>query len=109
MNDILRKTLLIDFYGKLLTDKQRDMYMLHYTEDLSLSEIGDMYSITRQGARESIKAAERSLEDFESKLKLIDKYVIIDDILTNLDSIEIDVESKKKINKIKKDLEKIRR
>ena len=40
---------LLDFYGEVLTEKQREMLRQYYNDDLSLSEIGENFGITRQG------------------------------------------------------------
>ena len=65
---------LLDFYGEMLTQKQRDFIDLYYNEDLSLSEIAENEGITRQGVRDSIKRAEVQLFDMESKLGLAAKF-----------------------------------
>ena len=52
----LEIALLFDFYGEMLTDKQRDVVELYYNDDLSLSEIAENEGITRQGVRDSIKS-----------------------------------------------------
>ena len=54
----LEISFLLDFYGDMLTDKQRDVVELYYNEDLSLAEIAAHSGITRQGVRDSIKRAE---------------------------------------------------
>lgn len=48
-------SVLLDFYGDMLTEKQREVIGFYYNEDLSLSEIGEFEGITRQGVRDSIK------------------------------------------------------
>ena len=53
----LEMSLLFDFYGETLTEKQRELFDLYYNEDLSLSEIAEHAGITRQGVRDSIKRA----------------------------------------------------
>ena len=58
-------TLLFDFYGDMLTEKQRDMIELYYDNDLSLAEIAENEGITRQGVRDSIKRAENQLTEME--------------------------------------------
>ena len=60
--------LLLDIYGELLTQKQRDMLELYYCDDLSLSEIAQQEDVSRQGVRDSIKRGEDALLDFEKKL-----------------------------------------
>lgn len=64
----LEITMLVDIYGAMLTDKQRDFLSLYYDEDLSLAEIAANEGITRQGVRDAIKRAEAQLIDMEEKL-----------------------------------------
>ena len=59
MDDILQLTLLYDFYGELLTEKQKQVYELHYQNDLSLTEIGEELSISRQAVRDQLKRTEK--------------------------------------------------
>ena len=61
---------MLDFYGEMLTQKQRDFIDLYYNEDLSLAEIAENEGISRQGVRDSIKRAENQLFEMESKLHL---------------------------------------
>ena len=61
---------LIDFYGEMLTAKQRDFLEYYYNDDLSLSEIAENEGITRQGVRDAIKRAEAQLFAFEEHLGL---------------------------------------
>ena len=63
--------LLFDFYGDMLTDKQRDMMEQYYNQDLSLSEIAENAGISRQGVRDSVKRAEVQLFDMEERLGLL--------------------------------------
>ena len=67
----LEIALLFDFYGEMLTDKQRDVVELYYNDDLSLSEIAENEGITRQGVRDSIKRAETQLTEMEERLGLV--------------------------------------
>ena len=70
----LEMSLLFDFYGETLTEKQRELFDLYYNEDLSLAEIAEHASITRQGVRDSIKRAEHALREMEEKLGLVARY-----------------------------------
>ena len=70
----LEMSLLFDFYGETLTEKQRELFDLYYNEDLSLSEIAEHAGITRQGVRDSIKRAEHALREMEEKLGLVARY-----------------------------------
>ena len=58
---------LLDFYGEVLTPKQREMLNQYYNDDLSLSEIGENFGITRQGARDAIKHGETTLKGWKPK------------------------------------------
>jgi len=66
--------LLFDFYGDMLTEKQRDVIELYYEDDLSLSEIAENAGITRQGVRDSIKRAEGQLLEMEERLGLVRRF-----------------------------------
>ena len=65
---------LLDFYGEMLTEKQRNCLVYYYEEDLSLSEIAENEGISRQGVRDSIKRAEAQLFDMEERLGLAKRF-----------------------------------
>ena len=67
-------SLLLDFYGQLLSDSGRQMTNLYYNDDLSLAEIAEQCSITRQGVRDKIKRCEKQLFAFEQKLGLFKRF-----------------------------------
>lgn len=71
----LNISLLLDFYGDILSERQLDMLSLYYNEDCSLAEIADTYSISRQGVRSVLKKAETILFDMENKLGLAARFV----------------------------------
>lgn len=75
MEKIVRQSLLYDFYGELLTDHQKNIYEEVVMNDMSYSEIGRIYGISRQGAYDLIKRCDKILEDYETKLKLVEKFV----------------------------------
>lgn len=70
----LEVSYLLDFYGDLLTDKQREAVEYYYNDDLSLSEIADNLKISRQGVRDSIKRAEAILFNMEKTLGLAQRF-----------------------------------
>jgi len=70
----LTMTLLFDFFGDLLTEKQREYFDLYYNEDLSLSEIAEKSGISRQGVRDNIIRAESALIDYEKKTGIIKRF-----------------------------------
>ena len=74
MGKNLEISLLLDFYGEMLTEKQRDMVDYYYNDDLSLSEIAENEGITRQGVRDSIKRAETQLLEMEERLHLVQRF-----------------------------------
>jgi predicted DNA-binding protein YlxM (UPF0122 family) len=70
-----RMNYLLDFYKDLLTDHQKSIAELHYYEDLSLSEITDHTQNSRAAVHETLKRVETLLEEYESKLHLVEKYI----------------------------------
>jgi len=66
--------LLFDFYGDVLTEKQREVIGLYYEDDLSLAEIAENEGITRQGVRDAIKRAEVQLIEMEERLGLAKRF-----------------------------------
>ena len=71
---IAEVSLLYDFYGELLTSRQREVMQLYHEENLSLSEIASEFSISRQGVHDALKNAEKSLYEYENKLGLVEKF-----------------------------------
>ncbi|MDD6189737.1 MAG: YlxM family DNA-binding protein [Clostridiales bacterium] len=71
MEKNVRMAILFDYYGAMLTEKQREYFDLYYGENLSLSEIAENDGISRQGVRDVIVRAEAILEDSEEKLGMI--------------------------------------
>ena len=69
-----RMAMLFDFYGNLLTERQRDLFDLYYNEDLSLAEIAENCGITRQGVRDVIMRAENILTDTEDKVGIVRRF-----------------------------------
>ena len=65
------QSMLLDFYGELLTEKQRQCFDLHYNEDLSLSEIAEQCGISRQGVWDNIRRVESTLQEYEETTGLV--------------------------------------
>ena len=70
----LEIALLLDFYGEMLTEKQREVIEYYYNDDLSLSEIAENEGITRQGVNDQIKRAVKSLNAFEEKCRYCEHF-----------------------------------
>ena len=73
-NQAYRMAMLFDFYGDLLTERQREFYDLYYNEDLSLAEIAENYGISRQGVRDVIVRAEAAMSEIEEKTHIIRRF-----------------------------------
>ncbi|WP_238322724.1 putative DNA-binding protein [Gorillibacterium massiliense] len=69
-----RINLLFDFYGPLLTEKQKTFLTCYFHDDLSLGEIAAEFEISRQAVYEHIKRAEATLAEYENKLQLLAKF-----------------------------------
>ena len=74
MGKDLSISVLLDIYGDMLTEKQKEVIELYYNEDLSLGEISELSGITRQGVRDSIKRGEAFLQEMEDKLQFAQKF-----------------------------------
>ena len=70
----LQKTMLFDFFGDLLTEKQQEYFDLYHNEDLSLSEIAESAGISKQGVYDIIVRAEKTLVETENKTGIITKW-----------------------------------
>ncbi|MEG2428920.1 MAG: YlxM family DNA-binding protein [Oscillospiraceae bacterium] len=84
MSKNLDVAILLDFYGEMLTAKQRDVIDLYYNQDLSLSEIAEHEGITRQGVRDSIKRGEVFLFELEDKLHVFVNYIETQKTIQNI-------------------------
>ncbi len=85
-NQAYRMAMLFDFYGDLLTDRQKEFYDLYYNEDLSLAEIAENYGISRQGVRDVIVRAEAAMSEVEEKTHLIRRFHRMQEQLSALDA-----------------------
>lgn len=68
---VLRMGALLDRYGALLTERQRQFMEMHYEEDLSFSEIAEHFNVSRQAIHDAVKHACEALESYEAKLGLV--------------------------------------
>jgi len=75
MEHFVRLNLLLDFYGALLTPRQLQACRLYYEDNLSLAEIADVFSVTRQGVHDTVRRAEAQLLHYESKLLLVSRFL----------------------------------
>lgn len=76
-NQTYRMTMLFDFYGEVLTPRQKEFFDLYYNEDLPLAEIAENYGISRQGVRDVIVRAEAIMTDLEDKTGLMKRFMLM--------------------------------
>ncbi len=80
----LSLVLLLDCYGELLTERQRDIAEMYFNEDLSLTEIAETRGITRQAVRDSIRHSEQALLELEDKLGMAQRLTDMRDCLEQI-------------------------
>ncbi len=79
---------MLDYYGELLTDKQLNIMNLYYNDDLSLSEISELTNTSRQAIYDILKRCQKLLKEYDSKLKLVEKNLMLNNQRKNaLDSL----------------------
>ena len=83
-------SILLDYYGMVLTEKQRNILTEYYNDDLSLAEIAENYGITRQGVRDAIKHGENALKELEEKVGFAARYRRVQQKLEELEQMVID-------------------
>ena len=77
MEKFVEQGYLYDFYGELLTERQQQVYESVVLEDYSLSEVAENLGISRQGVHDMIKRCNHTLEEYESRLHLVEKFLCI--------------------------------
>ena len=88
----LAMSYLLDFYGEVLTEKQRDMMVQYYNDDLSLAEIADNFGITRQGVRDAIKRGEAVMQELEEKVGFAARYRTVQEGVARLEELARDIQ-----------------
>lgn len=90
---------LFDFYGQLLTTKQQDVLNLYCMHDLSLGEISEDLSVSRQAINDVIRKCEKILDDYENKLGLQEKFNEREEKIQNIvDELDIFINNDKMDN-----------
>ena len=74
LQEALEISILFDFYGPLLTDRQQTLVDLYFNENLSLSEIAEEFGVTKQAVSDGIKKSEKALRKYEDKLGLVERW-----------------------------------
>ena len=99
MSKDLTISVLMDFYGDLLTEKQRDTLDLYYNKDYSLAEIAEELGVSGGGVRDFIERGEKQLYEFENTLKLAERF---DVITKQVQAIEILLNEMNSVNAVTK-------
>lgn len=111
MDKDLKYGLLLDFYGRLLSERQYDIMNFYYNEDLSLGEISDEIGISRQGVRDAIQKSQKLLVDFDKKLGLMKRFdeikISVAEIKNDILDIDAGKSDKLKIGRIIKKIDSI--
>ena len=92
--------MLYDFYGALLKENKREIFEEHILNDLSFSEIAREHGISRQAVYDLIKRCSKELEDYETKLHLIEKFNRTKETLRNIRMIAKEMKESKKIEQL---------
>ena len=74
LNQTLKITMLYDFYGSLLTERQQKAIEMHYLEDMSLAEVAEEFSVSRQAVHDILKRAVQAMQELDDKLCLVKKH-----------------------------------
>ena len=85
-DDITKQSLLYDFYGELLTERQREVLELYNEENLSLAEIAEEFGISRQGVHDALHKAQKALEEYERKLGLVERFSATSEAISKISS-----------------------
>lgn len=108
INKNMRISLLLEIYGNLLTTKQKQILTDFYDNNMSLGEIAENTSTSRQAVNDIIKRSQKILENYESKLLLLEKFNKIKSDITSIKKIVVNNGHKTSINtKLDKILEEI--
>lgn len=86
MDERTKINLLYDFYGPLLTDRQRELFQYHYQFDLSLGEIAENFCISRQAVHDLLRRTIAQFNNYEGRLQLMEKHFHRQQLLDQLDS-----------------------
>ncbi len=105
MEEKVKISILLELYGDLLTDKQKEFMNYYYNDDLSLSEIAENNDITRQAVRTILLKSKRKLEEYEEKLNFMQKEINIKEEIEKIEKTKLNENQKIIIKKIKNQLD----
>ena len=97
MEAIVKKALLFDFYGELLTEHQKNIYSEFISDDIGISEIAQERGVSRQGIHDLLKRCDRILEEYEEKLHLVEKFLKAKEQNTKINQLTVEFETTKDV------------
>ena len=97
-------SLLFDFYGDLLTERQKEIYEEVVFGDLSYGEAAEEYQISRQGIHDMIRRCRRSLNGYEEKLGLVRKFLTLKSKAEEIRSLTSDEKIRRRVEEILEEL-----
>ena len=107
MEKIFEQALLYDFYGELLTEHQRSIYEDAVYNDMSLGEIAEQNGISRQGVHDLIKRCDKSLQEYEAKLHLVERFAKAKSKIREIEALteqDLNADSVKRIRELAEQL-----
>ena len=99
LNEKIMISVLLDFYGQLLSEKQLEIMNYYYNDDLTLREISDIVGITRQGVHNTLKRSGSFLKELERKLGLYGKWQKMKEELCVIEGCLTDIYNENKNNR----------
>ena len=105
MEEKVKISILLELYGDLLTDKQKEFMNYYYNDDLSLSEIAENNDITRQAVRTILLKSKRKLEEYEEKLNFMQKEINIKEEIEKIEKTKLNENQNIIIKNIKNQLD----
>ena len=104
MEEIVKLSLLYDFYGELLTEHQRKIYEAAFFENYSLSEIAEDAGISRQGVHDLLRRCDKQLRSYEAKLHLVERFTRVRSDMERIIGLvdELEGVSPEKLSEIKR-------
>ena len=103
-------SLLLEYYGGLLTEKQQQIMSIYVDYDVSLSEIASEMGMTRQAVYDAVKKSEAQLKQFEDALGCVNKYLndrlIIEECIAEIDKLQHNLNTQK-LQNLKEKLKKL--
>ena len=107
MEKMVRQALLYDFYGELLTEHQKSIYSDIVLNDLSYSEVARDEGISRQGVFDLVKRCDKILEDYESKLKLVEKFLETKERVSRIHALASELKTMESSRELQKKIDEI--